>query len=90
MALENSPSQDCAFETRLMPRLGDFVQFYLGTSATSPCASAILNVADLQTALFLTLKFCLEMRFGTRKGAKSSLFRKDQLKKVMPARCPDH
>ena len=31
VALENSPSQDCACETRLMPRLGYFVQFYLGT-----------------------------------------------------------
>ena len=31
VALENGPSQDCACETRLMPRLGSFVQFYLGT-----------------------------------------------------------
>ena len=31
VALENGPSQDCACETRLMLRLGGFVQFYLGT-----------------------------------------------------------
>ena len=31
VALENGPNQDCACETRLMPRLGGFVQFYLGT-----------------------------------------------------------
>ena len=31
VALENGPSQGCACETRLMPRLGGFVQFYLGT-----------------------------------------------------------
>ena len=31
VTLENGPSQDCACETRLMPRLGGFVQFYLGT-----------------------------------------------------------
>ena len=31
VALENGPNQDCACGTRLMPRLGGFVQFYLGT-----------------------------------------------------------
>ena len=31
MALKNGPKQDCACETRLMPRLEGFVQFYLGT-----------------------------------------------------------
>ena len=31
VVLENGPKQDCACETRLMPRLEGFVQFYLGT-----------------------------------------------------------
>ena len=31
VVLENGPNQDCACGTRLMPRLGGFVQFYLGT-----------------------------------------------------------